>query len=288
MSVAPHSQDRTDQNFIGRIRPAMRALYDYYFRVGFHGVENMPRAPALIVGNHNGMLGSEIFMILEGWLRHAPSDAPRVLALGHDIIFEHPIFRSWVPKLGAMRATRENALEAFRNGYSVLVYPGGDRDAFRPWSERARVHFDGRIGYAKLALEAGVPIVPVVNVGGHEQGIVLWRSDWLAKRLKSARDFRVRGVPITLRGLPFLPWLLFGPTEKLALSAMFGASVAPLPAKMDFYFESPISLTEKERLELPVDAQVDLLNRRVIATLERRLRTEYAKPRVPIVGPLKA
>ena len=94
-------------------------------------------------------------------MRHKVTGSPQILALTHDMVFENRALKSWVPKLGAIPAKKELALEAFRKGYSVLVYPGGDRDAFRPYSKRAEVDFDGRTGYAALALEADVPIVPV-------------------------------------------------------------------------------------------------------------------------------
>ena len=55
---------------------------------------------------------------------------------------------------------------------ALLVYPGGDYEVFRPSWERHKVDFDGRMGYVKLAREAGVPIVPVASVGGQESCVV--------------------------------------------------------------------------------------------------------------------
>ncbi|MFD6107216.1 1-acyl-sn-glycerol-3-phosphate acyltransferase, partial [Nocardia salmonicida] len=63
-------------------------------------------------------------------------------------------------KLGAEPATGENALAALARGEHVLVFPGGDVDAFKSWGERNRIIFDGRTGFARLAIRAGVPIVP--------------------------------------------------------------------------------------------------------------------------------
>jgi 1-acyl-sn-glycerol-3-phosphate acyltransferase len=277
-----HSHDRSDAAFIKSIRPVMGVFYDRYFRVGYHEVQNLPQGPALLVGNHNGIMGCEIFMILEGWLRHASASAgsgerPKVLALAHDVVFENPVFKDWVPKLGAIPAREELAREAFEKGYSVLVYPGGDRDAFRPYSRRAEVDFDGRTGYAKLALEMGVPIVPVTNVGGHEQSIVLWRSDRIARQSGICRRYRIRGLPITLRGLPLLPGLFLKPIEHPALIAYMATSVFPLPAKMDFYFGDPIS---------PLGHDIASLDLAVRKTIQDRLTREYSKPRFPIFGPV--
>ncbi len=291
MPVTPpvrHSRDGYDPRFIERLRPVLGFLYERYFRVGTHGTGNIPRRPALFVGNHNGIMGFEVFMILEGWLRHAPQDAPPVLGLAHDMALKHWALRGWMPKLGAIPAKHELALEALRLGYSVMVYPGGDRDAQRPYRDRAKVEFAGRKGFARLALAAGVPIIPVPNVGGHEQVIVLERADWIAELLDFKKKYRLSGVPITLRGLPFLPGLFLKQTEEAALVALVAASIFPLPAKMDFYYESPVELTLEERSRLDLDEQVELLSRRTHHALQSRLTAEYAKPRIPVLGSFRA
>ena len=209
-----------------------------------------------------------------------------MLALAHDIVFTHSILRTFVPKLGAIPAKAESAGEAFEKGYSVLVYPGGDRDIFRPYSKRANVDFGGRKGYAELALKHGVPIVPVANVGGHETAIVLHRSDWIAKKLDFKKKYRMSGLPITLRGLPFMPGLLFKKTENAAVNAMIGLAALPLPAKMDFYFEPAITLSKEQREKLSFENQVDALDRMTLDAIANRLQREYAKPRWPVLGPI--
>ena len=48
--------------------------------------------------------------------------------------------------------------------------PGGDRDTWRPYSKRYDVCFAGRKGYARLAIKAGVPIVPIANADNAQHG----------------------------------------------------------------------------------------------------------------------
>lgn len=281
----PHSHDRFDPAFIARFRPLLGFFYDRYFRVQCHGIKSVPKDPVLFVGNHNGLLGFEIFMTLEAWLRHAPAHAPRVLALTHEAVLGNSKMDSWLPRLGAIPANRDSALEAFDKGYSVLVYPGGDRDAFRPYAMRSRVDFGGRQGYARLALEARVPIVPVVDVGGHEQSIVLFRAERLARWLGIEKEYRISGIPITPLGLPFVPWLLPGFTRGAAFKGLLAvSSLLPLPAKMDFFFEEPIRLTEAQRRDLSPEEQVGTLDQLVREALELRLRREYSKRRLPVIG----
>jgi len=165
-----------------------------------------------------------------------------------------------------------------------MVYPGGDLDAMRPYSKRAQADFGGRLGYARLAARAKVPIVPIVDVGGHEQSIVLFRSEWLAKFLDLPKKFRLKGLPITVRSLPFLPWLFHEKTQEVALTGLMAASSIPLPAKMDFYFESPISLSEYEQNTLSLEQQAKLLNERTLKALNSRLEEGYSKRRLPLIG----
>ena len=60
---------------------------------------------------------------------------------------------------------------------SPIVFPGGDHDAYRPTRQSAVVDFAGRTGYVRSALEAGVPIVPVVSIGGQESQLYLARGE---------------------------------------------------------------------------------------------------------------
>src|SRR5207244_5851441 len=80
-----------------------------------------------------------------------------------------------IQKAGGMEADPEAAEHALCAGGSVLVYPGGDHEAFRPWTERHQIDFNGRTGFIRLALRTGVPIVPAVSCGAHHSVVLLSR-----------------------------------------------------------------------------------------------------------------
>jgi 1-acyl-sn-glycerol-3-phosphate acyltransferase len=63
----------------------------------------------------------------------------------------------------------------------VTVYPAGDRDNAKPFWERNEIDFFGHTGYVTLALNAGVPIVPVVGVGGGESVFTLTSGSRIAE-----------------------------------------------------------------------------------------------------------
>jgi len=75
----------------------------------------------------------------------------------------HDWFRHQV---GAVPATEESALAALRSGESLLIFPGGTRELY---GAPDRLRWDGRLGYARLAFAAQVPVVPFAIVGADQQ-----------------------------------------------------------------------------------------------------------------------
>jgi 1-acyl-sn-glycerol-3-phosphate acyltransferase len=108
-------------------------------------------------------------------------------------------------KLGALRASWDNAEKVLDGGGVVLVFPGGDVEAMRSFRRRNRVDLRGRTGVARLALRHGVPVLPFVNVGGHEAYVVLTAGRRLARWTGLSRLTRVEALPI-IAGLPWGIW----------------------------------------------------------------------------------
>ena len=190
-----------DPDFIRRRLPAI-ARYTSYFTPEVRGLDRLPAAgPVLLVGNHSGL-----FYMPEAWtcgqavLARRGVDAPAYL-LAYDLLFALPGIGSFLRQLGAVPASTGEAEAALARGACVLVYPGGDREACRPWTQRNKVDFAGRKGFVRLALRCGIPVVPVVAHGGHHAVIVLARGDRLA-RAAGLRRLRVNVFPL-LAGFPF-------------------------------------------------------------------------------------
>jgi 1-acyl-sn-glycerol-3-phosphate acyltransferase len=118
------------------------------------------------------------------------------------MVFKLPYFGRWIAKLGGVPAHPENARALLERDVAVLVYPGGDRDAYKPYAERHVVKLAGRKGFVRLALRTGAPVVPVVSVGAHEIIYVLTDGAELARRLGLKKAFRMDVLPIALT-LPF-------------------------------------------------------------------------------------
>ncbi|MGO8995406.1 MAG: lysophospholipid acyltransferase family protein [Polyangiaceae bacterium] len=220
--------DARDPELIELFLDFCRAFATRYFRARIEGVENVPeRGPVLLVGNHNGaVLPSDGFFTCLAIADRYGLDR-RVYALAHDFLFEDPLLRSYAQRLGILRANHDGAHRALANGHCVLVYPGSDLDAFRPFGERSKIVLGGRKGFLKLALRERAPIVPVVSVGTHEQLIVLTRGDKLARLTHAHAWARSETFPIVFS----LPW---------GITSGF-VPYLPLPAQTTVTFGAPIT-----------------------------------------------
>lgn len=214
-----------DPELVKLLGDAGRLLEKYYFRLQVEGIANVPpHGPVLLVGNHSGgLVPSEgFFMASAITARFGPERA--LYALGHDFLFEDATLRRYAGRLGILRANHESAHRALAAGACLLVFPGSDMDTFRPFRDRHKIVLGGRTGFIKLALREGVPIVPVVTAGTHEQLVVLARGDRLARLVRAHRWARTEVLPIVLS----LPWgLTTGFLPYLPLPAQTTVSFLP-------------------------------------------------------------
>jgi 1-acyl-sn-glycerol-3-phosphate acyltransferase len=184
-----------DPTFIQRMLPLVEGALSY-FDPEIQGFECMPRdGPVLIVGNHSGgIYMPDHWAFLCHWVRQRGT-SEALYTLGFDLLFAFPGVGSMVRRWGTVPANRANASRLLAGGQSVLVYPGGDQDNYRPWTERHRVELYGRTGFVELALRHQVPLVPVVGHGGHEIMVILARGHTLARRLGLDR-LRINVLPL--------------------------------------------------------------------------------------------
>jgi 1-acyl-sn-glycerol-3-phosphate acyltransferase len=190
-----------DADFIRRQLPAI-ARYTSYFTPEIRGLDRLPAdGPALLVGNHSCLFYMpEMWTCAQAVLSRRGVDAPAYV-LAYDLLFALPGVGPFLRRLGAVPASTGHAESALANGACVLVYPGGDLEACRPWTQRNKVDFAGRKGFVELALRCGVPVVPVAAHGGHHAVVVLARGDRLA-RAAGLHTLRINVFPL-LAGLPF-------------------------------------------------------------------------------------
>lgn len=259
-----------DPEFVRRHTPWLRRLIHGYFRARIEGLEQVPDRPFLGVGTHNGSILMPDMLVWVSAYHTAGRQTP-LLTLSHDMLFsrEHGLSRA-LAKLGGMRAQPEAALRALQSGYAVQVYPGGDYDSSKPFWQRHQVCFAGRVGYVRLALRAGVPIVPVVSIGAHETLFVLSDGTRLSRLLGLRERYRLAALPLQL----CLPWGLVLGTPPGYL---------PLPAQITIRVLPPIPLTGIAPSAADDDQQVARIDAEVRGRMQEAL-TGLARERIWLWG----
>lgn len=197
-TAADDPLEERDADFIRATLPAYRGLSNLYFRPKVRGLENIPsEGPVLLVGNHSGgTLIADTFAFAYAFYEHFGADRP-FFQLAHDLAVGIPGLSVLVRRYGTISASHDNAGRALDAGAAVLVYPGGDYDSYRPSWQSGEVSFGGRRGFIRLALAQGVPIVPVVAIGGQETALFLTRGERAAKALRLDR-MRLKVLPVQI------------------------------------------------------------------------------------------
>jgi 1-acyl-sn-glycerol-3-phosphate acyltransferase len=233
--------DAWDPEYIRHTMPLMKAAFGTYFRGDVRGLENIPAdGPALLVGNHSGgTMIADTFVFSQCFYEHFGSDR-RFHQLAHSVAARMPGL-GLIRRYGTLVASHDNARRAFAKGAPVLVYPGGDYETFRPSTHSDQIEFGGRKGFIRLALEEGVPIVPVVSIGGQETALFVTRGETAARVTGLAKLARIKVLPVSI-GPPF------------GINVLDLPGRLPLPAKITIQVMPPVDLRERFGAEPDADA----------------------------------
>jgi 1-acyl-sn-glycerol-3-phosphate acyltransferase len=194
-------------------------LVDRYWRVELHGADTLPvDGPVLFVANRAGLLPWDGLVFAHRLQRDRPT-WPRTRFLVADWLITLPFVQPYLSRLGGVRACRENAERLLEAGHFVVVFPEGVKGAAKVFRDRYRLQRFGRGGVIRVALETGVPLVPVGVVGAEEAHPVLFK--WTPPG----------------RPLPFVPV-----TPTFPLLGPLGA--LPLPSKWMIRIGAPVELSQ--------------------------------------------
>ncbi|OBI89340.1 glycerol acyltransferase [Mycobacterium sp. 1245805.9] len=248
-----------------QVSKALGPVIKRYYRAEVRNIDNVPSTGgALVVSNHSGgMFTPDVLIFSPAFYERFGYDRP-VYTLGHYGLFMGPL-DGWLRRLGVIEASRENAAAALHSGAVVLVFPGGDYDSYRSTFSATTIDFDGRTGYVRTAIEAGVPIVPAVSIGAQETQLFLTRGNWLARTLRLTKA-RINILPISF-GFPF------------GLSVILPPNL-PLPAKIVTEVLEPIDIAAR----FGDDPDVDEVDAHVRAVMEAALKRLADERRFPILG----
>jgi 1-acyl-sn-glycerol-3-phosphate acyltransferase len=233
-----------DPKFVKYGIPFGLFIYRKYFRVEPKGLKNVPAGRVLLISNHSGQIPLDAAMICIAMIVDA--EPPRMLrSMVETWVPTLPVLSWFFPRVGQIVGTRENCQRLLEREEAILAFPEGVRGISKTFAKRYQLE-DFGLGFMRLALRTGAPVVPVAVVGAEEQipSVVSFKP--LAK-LMGAPAF-----PVT----PTFPWL--GPL-----------GILPLPVKYRIHFGKPMHFSGDPEAE---DEVVGEKVKQVRRTIQRMLR----------------
>ncbi|MEZ5210355.1 lysophospholipid acyltransferase family protein [Gordonia sp. (in: high G+C Gram-positive bacteria)] len=197
--------------------PAVRQLYQKWFRVEVSGVENLPaEGAALLVANHAGTIPVDA-IICSLAVRDNHPNQRYLRPLAADMAFDTPVISDIARRIGATLACTDDAEALLRQGELTAVWPEGFKGIGKMYKDRYKLQRFGRGGFVTTAIRTGAPIIPMSIVGSEEIYPMVADLKPLAKAL----------------GLPYFPV-----TPLFPLLGPLG--LIPLPSKWHIHFGRPI------------------------------------------------
>jgi 1-acyl-sn-glycerol-3-phosphate acyltransferase len=221
-------------------------LHRKYFRTEIHGIENIPAGKVLLVANHSGQIPIDGALIAASLLMDA--DPPRfVRAMVEKWALSLPFVSLFFTRVGQVVGVPENAQRLLAQGEVLLVFPEGTRGIAKTFDQRYKLTEFG-LGFMRLAMETGTPIVPVAVVGGEEQYISVANFDGLAKLLRAP-------------AFPIIPQVFF-PGGQL-----------PLPTKYRLWFGEPMRFSgDPDDDDAVIEEKVWLVKQTIQSMVNRGLK----------------
>ncbi|MEZ4474864.1 MAG: lysophospholipid acyltransferase family protein [bacterium] len=235
-----------DPEALKPVIPVVEFLYRKYFRVQTFGLENLPEGRVLLIANHSGQIPMDGMMIGTALLLDA--QPPRaVRSMVERWVPSLPYVSVFFSRLGQVLGTPENCRTLLAQDHTVLVFPEGVTGINKTFDKRYQLQQFG-LGFMRLALETGTPIVPVGVVGAEEQIPAIWNLKKIAKLL----------------GMPALP---VSPHMLIPLLGML-----PLPTRYRLWFGHPMTFTgDADDDDAVIGAKVSQVRDAVDALLQRGL-----------------
>ncbi len=175
------------------------------------GMENIPsEGPALVAVNHSFATYDILLLFAAVYLEKKRITRPLIDRL----FFRVPGIGELMTELGATEGSPTAAQDLLCQGHMICVAPGGMREALRPSTERYQVLWDNRLGFARVAMQAGAPVV-------------------LAACPKADDIFELYPNPLT-------KWMYKNLRVPFALARGIGLSPIPRPVKLRHFVDEPI------------------------------------------------
>ncbi|XP_031327955.1 transmembrane protein 68-like isoform X1 [Photinus pyralis] len=148
------------------------------------GLENIPDSgPALIIFYH-GALPVDIYYLIAHLFFHKD----RVLqAVADYFLFKVPGLKILLESIGVIPGSQETCTKTLKDGNLLAISPGGVYES--QFSHRYNLLWKNRVGFAKVAIDAKVPIIPVFTENLREAYRTLSTGKSLFEKIYNATKF---------------------------------------------------------------------------------------------------
>lgn len=200
------------------------------YRPYVEGLDNLPPdGRFLLVGNHTQT--SVEALLIPFHVRRVIGQRVRSLTDRQFGRMRGPA-RDLLAAAGALVGAPEPVRELMRRNEPILVFPGGGREIPKFKGEEYTLRWQGRAGFARLAVEHHYPIVPVGLVGGDDVYRSVSRRGGGWERFSAALTRRLAGPPDMV----------------MPLQRGIGPTLIPRPQRMYLRFGAPIDTTKPARV----------------------------------------
>ncbi|MBF0120565.1 MAG: acyltransferase family protein [Desulfobacterales bacterium] len=243
-----------DKAFHDNFMKLLDFMANYYWRIEVEGIENIPEdRGALLVMNHAGTIAIDVLMIKQIIYRKTPKN--RIAwSLMADFVTYTPFVGDIYWRTGNVLACWENGFRLLNDDQLVIVCPEGTKGVGKHFIKRYQLVPFGKGGFARLAIQSDVPIIPISVVGSEEIFPVIYKN-----------------YPIgQLFGFPYFPVTL----NLLFLGPLF---FVPIPSKWRIQFGEPIYPSEYKNKGIDIDKIDQIIAQDIENTIKRQLSEQLKK-----------
>ena len=138
-----------------KLLPVVEALRSYH-QHEVYGLDHVPlRGPAIVATNHS-LATYDIVLLMAAIYQHNHRISRSLIDRA---FYVFPGLGELMERLGGIVGSPDNASTLLNNGEIICLAPGGMHESLRPSTERYKVYWERRRGFAKLAIETGAPII---------------------------------------------------------------------------------------------------------------------------------
>lgn len=158
-------------------------------------LQKLPTTTSLFLCHPHGLIGYSWMLHFCYGIHPWPSTKPKPVVAIHSILFRIPIVRDVLEQFHCIEAKEDIIRSYLQQGTSVAIVTGGIEEMLYNGEKKVKLVLQKRKGYARIAKECKVPIVPLFTVGENE--LFPSESFWLWKGIQGL-VYRWTGIHIPL------------------------------------------------------------------------------------------